>query len=519
MPAHPFPSAPMDSLTKKYRVAVLSFMHETVTFLPNETTRDDFIYPGSPCRDEQLLQNDSRGYIGGFAQFAREMGCVELVGIESPLSPKTGTGSGWITRDAFEHFVGNMLADLKARGPFDGVYMALHGAMAVRGIPRPEAELAARVRAAVGPDVALVATFDLHANEDCEFMRHADLAFCVKYYPHYDGHLQGERAARSLLRVLRGTYVPKVVVVKVPLITPTVLQWTGASPWMDVVQRALVWEARKPDTVVNIFYGFPWADVPDMGMTLQVITNGDEPLANEIACDMAEFVWRQRERLVKTAEVLVISEGVAQAHLLVEQGVKPVVIADHSDRSGYATWVLKALLQAELSRVLVGTVADRQLIARLAQRGIAVGDEFDEPVGGEVDPSAGAAVRIVGKVVALSRTHDAGSPGPKWIVVGFGAGNAIVISQFLMQVKEPEAFTPMGLRLEDFDVFVIKSRVHFRRGFDDSGFAKAILLVEPDEPFLGTTRLEGLSYQNVDLSHYYPYGNPELQLPRIKAGL
>ena len=58
------------------------------------------------------------------------------------------------------------------------------------------------------------------------------------------------------------------------------------------------------------------------------------------------------------------------------------------------------------------------------------------------------------------------------------------------------------------DVFAIKSRVHFRRGFDDSGFAKTILLVEPDQPFLGTVRLDGLPYRHVDLKAFYPYGNP-----------
>ena len=498
----------MQAPSPKYRVAVLTFIHETVTFLPNDTTRDDFVYPGSPCRDEELLAYDLRGYIPGFTQFAREAGCIELVGIESPLSPKTGTGSGWITRDAFEHFAGHMIADLEARGPFDGVYMALHGAMAVRGVPRPEAELAARVREAVGPRAVLAATFDPHANEDAEFMRHADLAFGVKYYPHYDEHLQGERAARTMLRMLRGTYAPQVCTVKVPVVTPTVLQWTGASPWMDLVQRALVWEARKPGTVVNVFFGFPWADVPDIGMTVQAITNGDAPLAREIAGDMAQFIWRQRERLVKTADVLTIDEGIAQAQRLLARGTRPIVIADHSDRSGYATWVLQAVLRAGLSRVLVGSVADRELIARLARRGLAVGDAFDETVGGGVDPSAGTPVRIAGKVLAVSDTRDAGSPGPKWIVVGFGDGNALVISQFLLQVKEPETFTAMGLRLADFDLFAIKSRVHFRRGFDDSGFARAILLVEPAQPFLGTTRLEGLAYENVDLARYYPYGNP-----------
>ena len=73
---------------------------------------------------------------------------------------------------------------LRAQGPFDGVYLALHGAMAVRGVARPEAELARRVREVVGPDAFLAATFDPHGNEDAEFLRHADLAFTFKYYPH-----------------------------------------------------------------------------------------------------------------------------------------------------------------------------------------------------------------------------------------------------------------------------------------------------------------------------------------------
>jgi hypothetical protein len=32
----------------------------------------------------------------------------------------------------------------------------------------------------------------------------------------------------------------------------------------------------------------------------------------------------------------------------------------------------------------------------------------------------------------------------------------------------------------------MRARVHFRQSFDDSGFAKKIILTEPDEAFLGT---------------------------------
>ena len=133
------------------RIAVLHFAHETVTFLENDTTLADFIYPGSPATGEALLAHDPQAYMGGFVKVAREYDGVELVGIESPLWPKTGTGSGWITEEAYETFVGKMIAELEAEGKFDGVYLCLHGAMGVRGVPRPEADIARRVREVVGP--------------------------------------------------------------------------------------------------------------------------------------------------------------------------------------------------------------------------------------------------------------------------------------------------------------------------------------------------------------------------------
>src|SRR6476620_6416702 len=98
------------------RIAVLHFSHETVTFLKNDTTLADFIYPGSPAKGEALLAHDPKSYMGGFVKMAREFDEVELIGIESPLWPKTGTGSGWITQEAYETFAGRMISELAALG-------------------------------------------------------------------------------------------------------------------------------------------------------------------------------------------------------------------------------------------------------------------------------------------------------------------------------------------------------------------------------------------------------------------
>ena len=485
------------------RIAVLHFAHETVSFLKKDTTLGDFIYPGSPASGEALLKAYPKSYMGGFVKMAREFDGVELVGIESPLWPKTYTGSGWVTREAYETFVGRMIAGLKAGGAFDGVYLCLHGAMAVRGIPRPEAELARRVREAVGPKIFIAATFDLHGNEDEEFLKHADMGFAVKYFPHYDEYLQGERAARTLVRAIKGDYRPTHVTVKIPIISPTVLQWTGASPWMDLTQRALVWEAREVDVYVNVFFGFPFADVPDVGMTVQVLTNANPELAARIGRDIAAFAWRRRKELLHSTGIHSIPEGVRLAKQAIEREETPVVLADHSDRSGYATWLLQEIIAQDLSNTLIATVADAATTAKLKAAGAKAGDAFDMEVGGLADESTGQPVRIRGTILNAVEAH-----GQFWVCIKFGRDNVLILSTYLVQVMEPFSLAGLGLDVSAFRIFAIKSRVHFRRGFHDNGFAKTILLVEPTEPFLGTVRLDKLPYENVDLERYYPYGNP-----------
>src|ERR1700682_3888705 len=168
---------------------------------------------------------------------------------------------------------------------------------------------------------------------------------------------------------------------------------------MDLVQRALIWEAREPDVYVNAFFGFPFADVPDVGMTCQVLTNGNPELAGKICRDMAETTWRQRKALLTSTKIHTIPEGVALAKQAVERGATPVVLADHSDRSGYATWLLKEIIAQDMSDVLIATVADARAIDALKAKGAKAGDPFDMEVGGLADESAGAPVRIKGTVM------------------------------------------------------------------------------------------------------------------------
>ena len=496
-PAGPAAGAAKDPL----RVAVAQFSHETCTFCPGgDTTIEDWTRLGPALQGDALLA--SGGFVGGFVSAARNFQAVELVGLTSPDEVFGGSSRSWNTRETFDHFMRLMLDDLQAAMPVDGVYLALHGALAVRDVPRPEAEIARLVREVVGPGVPIAATFDLHGNEDGAFLEQADFAFVTKRYPHYDARLQGERAARALVRTMRGQYRPTTATRKPGIITATVLQWTGQSPSMDIMERARRWEARKRDVYVSVFYGYPWSDVPDVGATVQVMTNDDQALADAIADDMNDYIWRVREDFAVGGfpNPQEAADMVADA---IAAGSVPVAVGDHSDRPGDATHILRAFESRGIGRVLYGTITSPSALEILQQTGAAAGDAFDMDIGG-FTASGGTPVRITGTLAYVGE----GLGYPFIAAVDFGAGNTVILTPAYSQVLYPKRFAMGSVEPADYDVFVVKSRVHFRRGFDETGYARKIIIVEPPEPYVGTTFLNALPYQHVDISTLYPFGAP-----------
>ncbi len=485
------------------RIAVAQFQHETCTFCPGgDTEIEDWTRSRPPLRGEEVLDGDA--YVRGFVGQARDYGNVSFVGLESPAGVYGGSSRSWNTRETFEHFTEKILSDLRAALPVDGVYLALHGAMAVRDVPRPEAEIARRVREVVGTDVPIVATFDLHGNEDAEFLRWANGAFVTKRYPHYDARLQGERAARFLIRTVRGDYRPTTATRRPGILTPTVLQWTGQSPSMDIMERARRWEDRETDAFVGVFYGFPWSDVPDVGATVMVMTNDDPDLAEEIAEDMADYMWRLREELAQ-GDFPLPPEAVRRVREAVAGGLVPVAVGDHSDRSGDATFFLRQAINQGLSRTIFATIRDEHAIEALSLSGAQPGDAFSMEVGGFAGPSSGEPVPMEGTLAYLG-------PGLGYeqvAAVGFGEGNMLILTPALSQVTSPESLRVGPIDPDDYDVFVVKSRVHFRRGFDETGYARTIVIVEAPGPYVGTTFLDALDYQHAPIAELYPYGVPD----------
>ncbi len=486
-----------------FRVAVARFSHETCTFCPGEEPGiEDWYRHGEPRTGDDTLRLS--GYVRGFANKAREYNDIELIGLTSPVGVWGGTSRSWNQEEVFEYFVGNMIAELEEAMPVDGVFLSVHGAMAVRNIERPEAEMARRFREVVGPDVPIVATFDLHGNEDAQFLEYADGSFVTKRFPHYDSYRQGERAARYLRNMMRGEYKPAIAVRRPPILTATVLQWTGQSPLMDVYERARRWEDREPGAYVNVFLGFPWADVPTVGVCVQVMTNDDQGLADRIADDMAKFIWRVREEWAH-GEFPQPEEAVRATREAIEAGETPVVLADYWDRPGDATWTLRELIDQDVDRVLYAALSAEPSLDSIWEEDLQPGDAFDMEVGGYTGEQAGAPVRIDGTLIWR---------GSRWgyervAAIEHGNGSVIILVPAYQQITTPGTLRFGPIDPDEFDVFVLKTRVHFRRGFDETGYAPTIHIVDAPGDWFGTIRLDALDYQSIDIEDFYPFGDPE----------
>lgn len=487
------------SETGRLRFAVMTFQHETCTFCPGgDSGLDRWLKQREPYVGDEVFS--AGAYMRGFVSAAKEYREVDLIGLDSPAGVFGGSSASWITEQAFDHFLNRMLEVLKESMPVDGVYLSLHGAMAVRNIPRPEAEIARRFRAVVGAGVPIVASFDLHGNEDEEFLRWADMAFVTKRYPHYDARIQGARSARALVRLARGTYKATTATRKPMLITPTVVQWTGKSPAMNIMERARRWEARKRDVFVSVFFGFPWADVPDAGATVHVMTNNDQELAELIADDMSGYIWRLREDFFSDTFEQPGSAAARSAQALLA-GDYPVALADYSDRSGDATHILRQVIEQQLNDVLIATIRDEEVLRQLSAGNAHSGDPFSMTVGGFTGEASGTPVQVEGSVAYLG----AGLGFDELAVIDFGDGNSVIITPALHQVRTTEELQFGSVNVDNYTTFVLKSRVHFRRGFDETGFAKTIIIVDAPGPFIGTIHLDALPYENINLGDYYPY--------------
>src|SRR5215831_1240824 len=185
-----------------------------------------------------------------------------------------------------------ILGQLKAALPVDGVVLNLHGAMVAHGYDDCEGDILARVRALVGETCVIGIELDPHCHLTKKRCALADIVVLFKEYPHTDFAERGEEVVDLVLRTIGRAIKPVKSVFDCRMIGsfPTSIQ-----PMRGLVDRIMALEGKDRVLSVSIGHCFPYADVAELGARILVITDDAKPHGDKLAAEIGRALISFRE--------------------------------------------------------------------------------------------------------------------------------------------------------------------------------------------------------------------------------
>jgi microcystin degradation protein MlrC len=455
------------------RIAVGGFLHETNTFAPTKAVYADFVHGGGwPAMrlgaDMLAVMRNINVGLAGFVGQAEANGWELVPTIFAAASP-----SAHVTEDAYERIAKVMIDGIKAAGAIDAVYLDLHGAMVTEHLDDGEGEILARVRKAIGKDLPLVVSLDLHANVTPQMMEHADALIAYRTYPHVDMADTGRAAAKHLALLLRSRQKFAKAFRQLPFLIPISWQCTSDEPCKSIYQKLAALESDAVPTL-SFVPGFPAADFPDCGPS--VFAYGRTQKDADAAADNIAAVIVGHENDFD-GRIYTPDEGVRYAMELAKHAKKPVVIADTQDNPGAGgdsdtTGMLRALVRNGATKAATGVIYDPE--AANAAHAAGEGATVTLALGGKSGIPGDAPYNETFVVEKLSDGKFI-APGPYFggrkMKMGPSAclriGDVrVVVASYKAQLADRSMYRYVGIEPTEQSILVNKSSVHFRADFE-----------------------------------------------------
>lgn len=260
----------LDSMAKQKRVLTAEWCHETNTFSVVPTTLDNFYRCCFIDKEAEILAQ--RG--GTNTSLGAGFLCAEKYNwdLVTPVAA-TANPSGKISNGTFEHICNLIISRATDGSKFDGCLLHLHGAMVTDGLQDAEGELLKRLRLALGIEVPIVVTLDLHANVTNAMTKYSNCLIACRTYPHIDFFDISLRAGDILQQAMLGLIKPVNVLVKRPTLAALDNGKTyEGSPMTHLIDKgnALEVDTSNGILVVSVCAGFTASDVFDIGPSVTV---------------------------------------------------------------------------------------------------------------------------------------------------------------------------------------------------------------------------------------------------------
>ena len=217
-------------------------------------------------------------------------------------------------------------------GPFDGVLLSLHGAMATEDQDDAEGDLLRRLREKLGPEVPIAISLDIHANVSDAMARLANIVTAYRTYPHVDQYERGMEAADLLQRTMNGEIRPRSMAWRGPVLEGLDYGRTQGGPMSRILAHADQLREKNPGVLaISVCAGFVWSDIPDAGPSVTITANGDVFRFQGVAEELMQDIWEIRREI--TVPLYSLQEAMAEAGKETREG-RPLILADFTDNPG-----------------------------------------------------------------------------------------------------------------------------------------------------------------------------------------
>ena len=481
------------------KLVIGSFIQETNSFSTFKTDIQSFKKHEFLVGDKIILSNSKKGTeIGAFIKVA-EKEKIQLI----PLVSANADPGGIVSAEAYNEIKGLFLEKLKQVKQFDGVLLALHGAMAVEGLDDPEGDFLEAIRTQIGKDVPIVSSFDLHANFTRKMMDNLDALTGYNTHPHIDIFQTGERAINLMISILKKKIKPAIAMKRLPMIE--VSSETTCGPLGEAMKKAKVIEKESGVISTAVFAVQPWLDLYDTGFSVVVVTDNNLDLAQRKANEIAQMLCESRKSFA--VKELTVEEALTRAREI-EDG--PIVFSDVANSpSGGAgadsTYVLKKLVDMKLEFPTALTITDSEAVKKCIEKG--VGEKIKLEVGGKIDKNFSKPLLVSGYIKTISdgKYYNKGKHAPgvlenmgKTVVLVINQNIFLLITELRAMTIDPEQFISLGISPKEMKIIVVKSVSDFRANYGP--FAKEIIMLDTPGPC--SSNLISLPFKNIKRPMY-----------------
>ncbi|MEM7314739.1 MAG: M81 family metallopeptidase [Planctomycetota bacterium] len=422
------------------RIGLCGIGSENCTFSPDRLSREDFaIYEGDELDERYGFVADNR------------YSTIETVNLKIARALPGGP----IQRATYDELVGEILDSIRSRGPWDAIYLDLHGAMHVEGMRDAEDDFAGQVKSVVGSDCPIGASFDLHGNLTSSLARKLTSLSAYRTAPHEDEPETRARAFRQLVEHVENPVSLARCRIPIPVLLPGECTSTQYDPGKSLYRNVSLLEQQYDLRDLSLFVGYAWAD--EARSTACVIATGEvAEQCREAAIELASQYWSVRERFTFGMDALPSEEVLVQAE---NSRMRPVIISDSGDNPtaggvGNLVVALRAVLDSSVaSEVVVAGIWDSAATSACFDAG--QGAELELKIGTTMPGEYGTPIELQ---VCVERLHEGDLQASRQAVVRASSRPNVQI--VLTERRKPfhylADFEQLGIEPDSLGILIVK---------------------------------------------------------------